>query len=83
MKQFADNEQDHLAARFHIEENHLIQASHLAFLKIQSWRFALTTPMVGKRYRREAADMLDKAFFNYIHNTHILSEEGFYFTPLN
>ncbi len=83
MKQFAHNEQDHLAARFHIEDNHISQASHLAYLKIQSWKFALHTPSVGKRYRREAAEMLDRAFFHYVPNTHVLSEEGFYFTPLN
>lgn len=83
MKQLSHNEQDHLAAIFHIEDTHLSQACYLAFLKIQSWKFVLKTTPPEDRFRVEADEMIDQAFFNFVPNTHILSEEGFYFTPEN
>ncbi len=83
MQSFTKNEQDYLAARFHIDETTVNQESHLAFLKIQSWKFALRTPAVGKRFKTEAAEMLDQSFFRFVPNSFILSEEGFYFHPQN
>lgn len=83
MNYYLENEQDYLAAKFHINDSHITQASHLAFLKIQSWKFALRTPTLGKRYREEAQDLITKSFCSFVPNTFILSEEGFYFTPLN
>jgi hypothetical protein len=80
---YLENEQDYLAAKFHISESHLKQASHLAYLKIQSWKFALRTPTIGKRYKEEAQELINKSFCSYVPNSYILSEEGFYFTPLN
>jgi hypothetical protein len=83
MNPFAENEQDSLAARFHIDETQVTQASHLAYLKIQSFKFAMNTPHVTKRFKREAEEMIVESFFNFIPNSHILSEEGFYFNPQN
>lgn len=83
MNPFMENEQDYLAAKFHINDSHIAQASHLAFLKIQSWKFALRTPAIGKRYRQEAQDLINKSFCSYVPNSFVLSEEGYYFCPLN
>lgn len=83
MNPFIQNDQDYLAAKFHINDSHATQACHLAFLKIQSWKFALRTPSIGKRYRKEAEEMLMQSFFTFVPNTHILSEEGFYNAPQN
>jgi hypothetical protein len=83
MNQFLQNEQDFLAARFHINDSHITQASHLAFLKIQSWKFAMRTPSIGKRYREEASELIVKSFCTFVPNKHILSREGYFSTPLN
>ena len=83
MNPFAQNEKAFLATKFHIDETHITQASHLAFLKIQSWKFALKTPSVGKRFKREAEEMLMQSFFTFVPNSHVLSEEGYYFNPQN
>ena len=80
---FLENEQDYLAAKFHIHDSHIKQASHLAYLKIQSWKFAIRTPAIGTRYKEEAQELINKSFCSYVPNSFILSEEGFYFTPLN
>lgn len=80
---YIQNDQDYLAAKFHITDSHVTQACHLAFLKIQSWKFALRTPSIGKRYRKEAEEMLKQSFFTFVPNTHVLSEEGFYLAPEN
>ena len=83
MNQFAENEQDYLAAKFHIDDTHVNQASHLAYLKIQSWKFALNTPSVGKRFKKEAAEMLRQSFFSFVTNSEILNEEGYHFRSMN
>lgn len=80
---FAENEQDYLAAKFHIDETHINQASHLAYLKIQSWKFALKTPSVGNRFKHEAAEMLEQSFFDFIEGRQLLENEHFYFLPMN
>ncbi|HSB92236.1 MAG TPA: hypothetical protein VLC28_03925 [Flavitalea sp.] len=80
---FTENEQDYLAAKFHIDETHLLQASHLAFLKIQSWKFALKTPSVGTRFKSEAVEMLEQSFFAFIAPNSILENENFELVPLN
>ncbi len=74
---YTENQQDYLAAKFHINETHVLQASHLAFLKIQSWKFALRTPSIGARFRDEAAEMLNQSFFLFQPNMDILEHEGF------
>jgi hypothetical protein len=83
MNHYLENEQDYLAAKFHISDSHITQASHLAFLKIQSWKFALRTPTIGKRYKEEAQELIKKSFCTYVPNSYVLSEEGYYFSPLN
>ncbi len=83
MQHHLENEQDYLAAKFHISDSHIAQASHLAFLKIQSWKFALRTPTIGKRYKEEAEELIRKSFCTFVPNSYILSEEGYYFSPLN
>lgn len=80
---FAENEQDYLAAKFHIDETHILQASHLAYLKIQSWKFALKTPAVGNRFKNEAAEMLEQSFFGFMSASSILAREQFDSIPLN
>ena len=80
---FTDNEQDYLAAKFHIDETHILQASHLAYLKIQSWKFALKTPSVGHRFKHEAAEMLEQSFFGFISANSILERELYDRVPLN
>jgi hypothetical protein len=76
--QSTENQQDYLAARFHIDETQITQASHLAFLKIQSWKFALKTPSVGARFKNEAAEMLHQSFFIFAKNMEVLQQEGFF-----
>jgi len=83
MNPFIQNDQDYLAAKFHISESHVTQASHLAFLKIQSWKFAMRTPLVGRRYKREAEEMMKQSFMTFVTCNYVLSEEGFYFNPQN
>ncbi len=80
---YLENEQDYLAAKFHISDSHIRQASHLAFLKIQSWKFALRTPLISERYREEARELINKSFCSFVPNSFVLSEEGYYFSPLN
>ncbi len=83
MQPFLQNEQDFLAAKFHIHDSHITQASHLAFLKIQSWKFALRSPSICKQYRDEARELISRSFGSFVPNSYVLSEEGYYFTPLN
>ncbi len=83
MKRSLENEQDYLAAKFHINDSHITQASHLAFLKIQSWKFAIRTPAISQQYRNEAQELIRKSFCSYVPNSYVLSEEGYYFLPLN
>lgn len=83
MNPLIQNDQDYLAAKFHISESHITQASHLAFLKIQSWKFAMRTPLVGRRYKREAEEMMKQSFLTFVSNNHVLNEEGFFFNPQN
>ena len=76
------NDQDYLAAKFHINDINITQASHLAFLKIQSYKFAMRTPTVGAIYQRETKDMVVQSFFNFVPNSFVLSEESFYYSPI-
>ena len=82
MNQYIQNEQDYLAEKFMILEYHITHASKIALLKIQSWKFAMKTPEVGERYQQAAADMVKQSLLCFVSNTHVLSEEGFYFRPV-
>lgn len=81
MNSYIQNEQDYLAEKFMILEYHINHASKIALLKIQSLKFALKTPEVGQRYQQAAADMVNQSLLNFVSNTHVLSEEGYYFNP--
>jgi hypothetical protein len=82
MNQYIQNEQDYLAEKFMILEYHITHASKIALLKIQSWKFAMKTPEVGARYQKAAEDMVKQSLLSFVSNTHVLSEEGFYFRPI-
>ncbi|MHA4807727.1 hypothetical protein ACX0G9_06460 [Flavitalea flava] len=76
------NNQVHLAEEFRRSENYLMQESRIALLKIQSWQFAMKTPEVGIRYQQEAATMVKQSLLSFVSNSHILSEEGYYYRPI-
>ena len=59
-----DNQQDRLAEIFRQQDNQIIQESKVAFLKIQSWQFAVRTPEIGATYLREAASMITQSCFH-------------------
>jgi hypothetical protein len=76
------NNQDHLAEEFRQLENYLVQESRIALLKIQSWQFAMKTPEVGLHYQQEAAAMVKQSLLSFVPNSYVLSEEGYYYRPL-
>lgn len=76
------NQQDRLAETFRQQENQIIQESKVAFLKIQSWQFALRTPEIGQNYLKEAANMIHQSLLSFVPNTFVLSEEGFYLNAI-
>ena len=72
------NQQERLAEAFRQIENQISQESRLAFLKIQSWQFAIRTPEIGQSYLKEAASMIRQSLLSFVPNSFVLSEEGFY-----
>jgi hypothetical protein len=76
------NDQDFIAEKFRIADNHSLSASKIAMLKIQSWKFALKTPEIGPGYLESVEDIIRNSFFNFVPPSHVLSEESFYFSPL-
>jgi len=54
----------------------------VAFLKIQSWQFALRTPEIGQNYLREAANMIQQSLLSFVPNSFVLSDEGYYLHPI-
>ncbi|MGB8194280.1 MAG: hypothetical protein WCF67_20280 [Chitinophagaceae bacterium] len=77
-----ENAQQALAEQAYIVDFHITRASKLAFMRIQSWKMAATTPGVAKDFLRETETFLQQTFFSSVPNSHILSEEGFYFSEL-
>jgi hypothetical protein len=77
-----DNQQDRLAEIFRQLDNQIIQESKVAFLKIQSWQFAVRTPEIGATYLREAASMITQSLLSFVPNSFVLSEEGYYVNPI-
>jgi hypothetical protein len=77
-----DNHQDRLAEIFRQMDNQIIQESKVAFLKIQSWQFAVRTPEIGASYLREAATMITQSLLSFVPNNFVLSEEGYYLFPI-
>lgn len=82
MYPYIQNAQDYLAEKCLLMDSHNVQASKIAFLKIQSWKFSLKTPEVGVRYQQEAEDMVKQSFLTYVPNSFVLSEEGFHFSEI-
>jgi hypothetical protein len=72
------NHQERLAESFRQAENQISQESRLAFLKIQSWQFAVRTPEIGQNYLKEAAAMIRQSLLSFVPNSFVLSEEGYY-----
>ena len=75
-----ENAQQALAEQAYIIDFHITRASKLAFMRIQSWKMAATTPGVAKDFLKETETFLQQTFFSSVPNTYILSEEGFYFS---
>jgi len=76
------NQQDRLAEIFRQRDNQIIQESKVAFLKIQSWQFAVRTPEIGQSYLKEAASMIKQSLLSFVPNSFVLSEEGYYIDPM-
>lgn len=77
---FTSNDQGFIAEHFRIAENHLVSASKIAMLKIQSWKFAMKTPEIGPSYLESVEEIVRNSFFYFVPASHVLSEEGFYFS---
>ncbi len=82
MQPHIDNQQDRLAEIFRQMDNQVTQESKVAYLKIQSWQFAVRTPEIGSTYLREAASMITQSLLSFVPNTFVLSEEGYYLNPI-
>ena len=76
------NQQDRLAEAYRQLEKQISQESRLAFLKIQSWQFAVRTPEIGQSYLKEAAAMIKQSLLSFVPNSFVLSEEGFYINSI-
>ena len=74
--------QHRLAEIFRQMDNQIIQESKVAFLKIQSWQFAVRTPEIGATYLREAASMITQSLLSFVPNSFVLSEEGYFVKPI-
>jgi len=77
------NHQDHLAEEYRRMENYLVQESRIALLKIQSWQFAMRTPEVGVHYQQEATALVHQSLLNFVPNSFVLSEEGYFYKPIS
>ena len=82
MNPFTQNHAVHLAEQFIQRESSVNEESKIALLKVQSFRFAMKTPEVGIYYQQEAGDMVRRALLTFVPNTFILSEVGYYFSPV-
>ena len=82
MKPSIENAQCALAKKFIQSDKYVIQESKIAFLKVQSWHFAVKTPEIGRAYVAEAASMIHKSLLCFVPNSFVLSEEGYYSSPM-
>ncbi|HZK63267.1 MAG: hypothetical protein ACHQD7_14930 [Chitinophagales bacterium] len=82
MQPHIDNQQDRLAEIFRQMDNQVTQESKVAYLKIQSWQFAVRTPEIGATYLREAASMITQSLLSFVPNSFVLSEEGYFLHPI-
>lgn len=76
------NNQDFLAEKFRLLDNHIAHASKIALLKIQSWKYAEAHPEVGALYAAAAKEMVKESLLSIVPNAHILCEEGFFFEAI-
>ena len=81
MNHSIENKQELLAEEFHIADVNSSQASYNAVLKIKRWKFIMKIPGIGNKIKQEANGSLEKTFFNFVSNTFVLIEEGYFFTP--
>lgn len=80
MKNAIPNQQEVLAEQFHINDIQISHTSYEAVLKIKRWKFISKIPGIGKRIIKEADGNLERTLLNYISNTSVLIEEGYYFS---
>ena len=73
MKPPIQNTQHCLANQLIQIDNSLTQESKIAFLKVQSWQFAINTPEIGKAYLLEAASMIKRSLLCYVPNSFVLA----------
>ncbi len=83
MKPHIQNTQHYLAKQLIQAENRLAQESKIAYLKVQSWHFAINTPQISKAYLTEAASMINRSLLCFVPNSFVISEEGYYCHPEN
>jgi hypothetical protein len=82
MKNRIQNTQYQLARKLIQAENQVKQESKIAYLKVQSWHFAINTPEIGQAYLAEASSMINKSLLCFVPNSFVLSEEGYYLCPV-
>jgi hypothetical protein len=78
-----ENAQQALAEQAYIVDFHITRASKLAYMRIQSWKMAATTPGVAKDFLKETETFLQQTLFSSVPNSYVLSEEGYYFSHLS
>jgi hypothetical protein len=79
---YIKNQQHKLAQQFRQTESYVLQESRVAYLKIQSWQFALRTPEVGILYQKESEEMIRRSLLCFVPNNFVLCEVGYYIEPI-
>lgn len=74
------NQQDYLAEKFRFTEDHIAQMSRMALLKLQSLQMVRQSKYIPVERKQEMEDFVQKTLLNIVPNSHVLSEEGFYFS---
>jgi hypothetical protein len=78
---YSSSDQGYLAETFRINDGHVLSVSKIALLKIQSWKFALSTPQIGSTYLHSIEEVIRNSFFNYVPSSHVLTQESFFQSP--
>lgn len=73
------NDQAHIAEKFQLLQDHLIDTSKMAVLKIRNWKLVEHLPVTSQRYQKH----MQQTLFNIVPNEFILCEVGYHFVPLN
>ena len=76
------NQQHFLAEQFHAKDIILIKANHEACLKIKRWKFIHSLSALSKNIKKEADNMIQNSFMNFIENEEVLIVEGFFESEL-